>query len=291
MDETTYSVGATARLTGLTPDVLRAWERRYGVVEPLRTDGGTRRYRESDVERLQLVKAAVDAGERIGSVAALSDDELRDRQATPAPRRTDPLADAIDAIDRLDGVAAERIISSQLAALGPVRFARDFALPLLGEIGEGWESKRLCVASEHLGSSLLRSLLGSALRVSDFHRDGPVVVFGTLPGERHELGLLIAALASLGAGAQPLFLGADLPVEELALAADRSGARAIALSVVTQDPEQVSTSLRALDEELGDDVEVWVGGPSAMPLDWPEGMHTASSLDDLERRVQRLRAR
>lgn len=289
--ETTFPVGAVTRLTGLSPDVLRAWERRYQVVSPLRTEGGTRRYREADVEHLRRVKAAVDSGHRISEVARLDPDELERQLALRPEPPDDPILAAIIALDRLDAAEAERLVSLQLAALGPTRFARNFALPLLQAVGEAWEEQRLCVASEHLGSSLLRSLLGAALRPTAARPGDPLVVFATLPGERHEIGLLIAALVAAGAGASPLYLGAELPAEEQVRAVLKSGAAALALSVVASDPQRTQADLRALRSELPSEIEVWVGGTLVNALDLPKGVVATASLESLERRVELLRER
>ncbi len=211
--EPSYPLGAVCRITGLTPHVLRVWERRYGAVTPLRTPKGTRRYRVTDVARLQLLRAAVEAGHRIGAVARLADESLQalvdGRSAAVAS--AEPLDRAIAAIEVLDAPGAERVISDQLLALGPVRFAREFALPLIQGVGARWFDGRLCIAAEHMASALLRSLLGAALRPAASAADAPKILFATLPGERHELGLLVSALVAMGAGANPIYLGAELP--------------------------------------------------------------------------------
>ena len=289
IEEVTYPMGAVARLTGLTPDVLRAWERRYRAVEPLRTEGGTRRYRASDLERLRLVKAAVDAGHRIGDVARLEREALERIVEAPEEPAV-PLEAVLGALDRLDAAEAERLISAQLSALGPMRFASAFALPLLAAIGDAWERRRLCVASEHLGSALLRSLLGTALRPTRAHRHGPRVVFGTLPGERHEIGLLIAALTAMGAGANPVYLGPELPADELLRAVEISDAAAIAISLVALPEGEALAGIEALRRELPENVELWVGGQLAGRLALPDGVHPIVSLTDLEHRVEQLGA-
>lgn len=294
-DEARLPVGKVSRLTGLSPDVLRAWERRYGAVRPLRSEGGTRRYREADVKRLHLLKAAIDAGHRIGEVAGLESDELERRLEGSAgglggEAATPALAPVLEALERLDSTEAERLISHQMAALGPVRFAREFAAPLATAIGAGWETRRLCVASEHLGSALLRALLGSALRPTAAHRGAPVVVFGTPPGEHHEIGLLVAALTALGAGADPLYLGADLPIGELAGAAVTRQAAALAVSVVALDSPEAREQLLGLRAALPSEIELWAGGAASAELLKLEGVRTMT-LDAIERRVELLRVR
>ncbi len=229
--EPTYSLGAVARLTGLSPHVLRAWERRYGAVKPLRTPGGTRRYRESDVARLRRLRAAVQSGHSISEVANASDDEL-DRRLRLAPASPTPsLAPLLEAIEGLDGPGAERLLGAQLAALGPARFVASVASPLLRAIGSRWETGQLCIASEHMASSILRSLLGSALRTTTAAMQAPPVLFTTLPGEAHELGSLMAAVTTADAGGHPVFVGGNLPVSDIVGAAETVGAAAVAVGV------------------------------------------------------------
>jgi DNA-binding transcriptional MerR regulator len=286
--ELTYPLRTAARLTGLSPELLRAWERRYGVVEPVRTPGGTRRYRAEDLERLQLVKAAVDAGHRIGQVAHLELDELRGRATPPSGPSAGRLDEIFSALDRLDGVETQRLLSLQLSALGPVRFAREFAYPLVREIGERWATERMGVPSEHLATGVLRSMLGSALQPSAASRLGPRIVFATPTGERHELGLQMAALTALGAGASPVYLGAELPVEDLVAATETTGASALSLSLVTIPAAQATRMVRALRGGLADEVRLWLGGSGASDLELPDAVEYIKSLEDLEQRVALL---
>jgi DNA-binding transcriptional MerR regulator len=286
--ELTYPIGTAARLTGLSPDLIRAWERRYGVVEPIRTPGGTRRYRASDIERLRLVRAAVDAGHRIGQVARMDSAEL-DRRATgsQAPS-TGRLDEILSALERLEGAEAQRLLSLQLSALGPARFAREFAVPLVREIGELWAGDRLSIASEHLATGVLRSMLGSALQPTVASLLGPRIVFATPTGERHELGLQMAALTALGAGANPIYLGAELPVDELLDSVERAGAAALALSLVTLPPNRAAQAVRAIRGGLPDDVHLWLGGATASALEPGEGVDCIDSLETFEQRIALL---
>ena len=180
-------------------------------------------------------------------------------------------------------------MAGQLASLGPVRFGQEFAAPLAEAVGEGWQAERLCIASEHLGSSLLRSMLGAALKPMAIHAEGPTVLFGTLSGERHELGLLIAATTALGSGANVIYLGADLPAEEIVRAAVMVGARAVALSSVDSGIAELSESLVKLRHALSPDIEIWVGGRSAEGMPEHAGIEKIASLTRLEQQVERLR--
>ena len=286
--EPTYALGAASRLTGLTPSLLRAWERRYGVVQPLRTPGGTRRYRAADLERLQLLKAAVDSGHRIGRLARLEPAEL---QRLAAPSKAPPLGrldEILAALDSLDGAEAQRLLSLQLSALGPVGFARALALPLVREIGERWATQRMAIASEHMATGVLRSMLGSALQPTLTSLRGPRIIFATPSGERHEIGLQMAALTALGAGANPVYLGADLPVEEVLGAADRTGAAAVGLGLVSLPAAQATRAVNALRGGLPEPVYVWLGGAGARDIELTDGVERIEGLEAVEQRVARL---
>jgi DNA-binding transcriptional MerR regulator len=289
--EETFALRVASRLTGLSPDLLRAWERRYAVVVPLRTPGGTRRYRARDLERLRLVKAAVDAGHRISEVAQLEDEALaRLVQTRRRPDRS-ALEEALEAMRTLDAVAAERIVGQQLAGLGPVPFAREFALPLLNAVGDGWARGEVCVASEHLATGLLRSMLGSGLRMTAATASAPPIVFATPPGELHEMGLLIAAVTSLGAGGNPVYLGPNLPLEEIVRAVETRRAPALALSLVVRVGTDPGGALTALRERLDSEVEIWVGGAVGQEIELPAGCANIADLAQLEHRVSLLSLR
>lgn len=290
--ETTYPLRVVARLTGISPELLRAWERRYGVVTPVRTAGGTRRYSAADLEHLRLLKQAVDAGHRIGRIAHLGLDELRRRAAPTDAGLGAPSAPRLDeilsALARLEAAEVQRLLSLQLSALGPVRFSRELALPLVREIGARWATERLGIASEHLASGMLRSMLGSAMQHTAASQSGPRIVFATPTGERHELGLQMAALTALGAGADPIYLGAELPVEDLLVAVETTDARALALGVVTIPPASASRTVAALRGGLPDAVHLWLGGAGARGVQPMAGVEHFDDLGTLEQSIRML---
>ncbi len=286
--ETTYPLRAAARITGLSPDLLRAWESRYEVVKPLRTPGGTRRYRASDLERLRLVKAAVDTGGRISVVARLDPAELLRRSAVTDNAPQAGLEPILSALDRLDAEEAQRLLALQLSAMGPVTFAREFALPLAHEIGERWANKRMGIASEHLAMGILRSMLGSALTPTAASRLGPTIVFATPTGEPHELGLQSAALTALGAGANTIYLGAELPVEDLVRAVADVGAAVLALSLVTLPKSQAAKVIAAIRSDLPENIRLWLGGPGAAAVTASNGVEHMGNMEEFERRVALL---
>jgi DNA-binding transcriptional MerR regulator/methylmalonyl-CoA mutase cobalamin-binding subunit len=285
----TYSLGATSRITGISAEVLRAWERRHGVVVPLRTDGGTRRYRASDLERLSLVKRAVDLGHRIGRVAALETEDLEG--LFEEERRKDgqvPLDGILDSLERLDAASAQQLLTTQFACLGAQRFCEEVAVPLLAEIGERWAADRIGIAPEHLVTGLIRSVLGTALHPTSATLRGPHLLFGTTAGERHELGLLMAAVVAAGAGANVTFLGADLPVEEFLHAVDVTGASVVVLALSASTRADSGRAIEALRGGLREDVAVWLGGAGSASFELIPGVERITSLGDLDRRVSRL---
>jgi DNA-binding transcriptional MerR regulator len=281
----TYSLGLVSRLTGLSPHVLRAWERRYGAVEPLRTAGGTRRYRESDLARLRLIQAAVGAGHPIGDVARLDEAELRRRARVREGDERPALRETLEALDSLDAAEAERLLGIQLAALGPRRFAQSVVLPLLAEVGSRWARRELCVASEHLASVVVRSLLGPLLR----RRGGaptPALLFTTLTGDHHELAVLVAAVIATDLGANAVYLGPDLPPAEVALAVEKTDAAAVVVGVSRFNGSAIRTrSLIELRKILPTSVAIWVGGAGLDGVDLPKGVEALASLEALEQRV------
>lgn len=286
--EPTYSLGAVARLTGLSPHVLRAWERRYGAVKPLRTPGGTRRYRETDVARLRKLRSAVQAGHSISEVANATEGELERRLELSPVLPTPPLDPILDAIEQLDAPATERLLSGLLAVLGPTRFVRTVATPLLHTIGARWEAGQLCIASEHMASSILRNLLGTSLRPTSAALHSPPILFTTLPGEAHELGSLMAAVSTADAGGHPVFVGGNLPVGEIVNAAEAMGATAVAVGICHVNGNDPEIALEALRAALPLRVELWVGGPGSQALALPSQVSRIGDTAELERKVALL---
>jgi DNA-binding transcriptional MerR regulator/methylmalonyl-CoA mutase cobalamin-binding subunit len=284
--EATYSLGAVVRLTGLSDHVLRAWERRYEAVRPQRTEGGTRRYRESDVERLRLLAAAVENGHPIGDIAQLPDAELRRRveEADAGPRP--PLRAIVDALERLDAEAVERLLGMQLAALGGRRFLSSVVEPLLERVGDLWEKGGLCVASEHLASTAVRNLLGGALRRVGAALQAPPILFTTLSGDRHELGALACAVVAAELGANAIYLGPDLPPGEIVTAARSTRAAVVAVGVSRYAPvRQREKAVRELHAALPRGIALWVGGAGSGDLRLPQGAEHVEDVDALERKV------
>ncbi len=257
----TYPMRVVTRLTGLTAERLRAWETRHGAVTPSRTAGGSRRYTEADVERLRWLRRATEEGHRIGDLAGLDLDALRQRLACDVDageeRRFDEMLAAVDA---LDAGTLRRLLETRARELGPVEFALEEALPLAAAIGERWAEGRTSVAAEHRATNVLRSILVESVEIGVDDGLGPRVVFASPEGERHDLGVLAAAIAARAFGAQPIFVGADVPIADLVESTVAARAQALALGFAVSPPETVESILRDVRRALPEEVALWIGG-------------------------------
>ncbi len=297
-----YPIRAVSKLTGISVDTLRAWERRYAVVAPDRDERG-RLYSEGDVERLRLLRQLVEQGHAIGRVATLSSDELRalvTRGPDPVPydgpasAPTD-LAPLIAAAERFDAPALRRELT-RLAAILPSRaLAREVALPLLQQLGEGWHEGRYSAAQEHLVTAELRSLIGALARLHAVPEGSPRLMLGTPQGEQHEIGTLVASLVASGSGFQAFYLGPSLPAAELVAAARRVAPRAVVLGFTGLDeaPESL-TALVEVARTLPPAIELWVGGagvPAAARTLPADRVLLLEDFDTYERHLGRLQGR
>ena len=263
-----YLIGRVTKLTGLSVDVVRVWERRYSAVQPARSDGGTRLYSDADIRRLQRLRQAVDGGYSISQAARLSEAELDELIAGTQPliEAADPYRAVrerfIDAVRTMDAVAADLELA-RAATLFPAReLVSNVIVPILEEIGDRWAESEFGVAHEHLASGLLRGMLGSLLRLYPQSSRGDTMVLATPAGERHEFGLMIVALMAASRGWRVVFLGADIPATEIARAVRLTSPRVLALSVVT-DRMGTSKELSEIASLVPFPTRIWIGGAEA----------------------------
>lgn len=270
--EARHPIGVVARLTGLTADALRVWERRYRAVEPERTEGGHRLYTDAQVRRLSLLKRAVDLGDRISQLTELGDEELEgliDRRGVEEPEvgalRASRCAPHLEAARRhvpaLDEKGVEAALRRALLALGPMEFLEGVLVPFLHGVGEDWEGEVITPAHEHAASTAVRWVLTWLLEAAESLEGAPRMVVATPSGERHEFGAMMAAVTAGLAGWQVLYLGPDLPAADVVVAAETYGARVVGLSVVQEaGASAVASELEAVARGLGEGVELVVGG-------------------------------
>jgi methanogenic corrinoid protein MtbC1 len=270
------------------------------VVEPERDERG-RVYSEADVERLSLLRRAVERGHAIGRVAPLSVEELRALvgrlpPAQPAQPLSTPVAieELLAAVQRFDLETLRRELSRLAVVLTPRQLALDVALPLMRQVGEGWHQGTISIGQEHLVTAEIRSLVGALARLREPAPGAPRVLIATPEGDSHELGALVAALLATGAGAAPFYFGAGLPARELVAAAKRLHPRAVVLSMAgADDREGVPESVVELAKTLPAGTGCWVGGAGALaarPLLDAAGVLIFEDFDAFERALLGLAA-
>ncbi len=295
-----HPIKVVARRTGLTPDVLRVWEKRYEVVEPGRSGGGHRLYSDHDVERLGLLHRATAAGRRISRVADLPLDELRelvheDEDAAVHLRReaeqglaSDPevhVQACLTAVETLDGRMLETSLMRAAVALSAPMLIEDVLAPVLASIGERWKHGELSPGHEHLASGVIRRVLESLATSVMAGPEAPGLVVATPAGQIHEFGALFVAAAAATQGWRVTYLGTDLPAADIADVAESTGASAIAVSLVfpTDDP-RIAAELADLRASVGPAMPILTGGRAAPAYQGAIdsiGGRTVSSLEDL----------
>lgn len=307
-----HPIGVVARRTGLKPDLIRAWERRYGAVTPGRTDTRRRFYSDEDVERLLLLRRVVSTGRGISQVAGLSTEELEtlvESEAsagmqTPAAAQDagaagDDLAEAflgrcVGAAQRLDMRELEMQIERASVAFSRTSLIEKVLVPLMHRIGDLWHQGTLRPLHEHMASAVVRSFVGALYGSHQPELSAPHMVITTPSRQHHELGALMAAASASGEGWQVTYLGPELPPEEIAAAALQKGARAVALSLTyPPDDPMLTDDLRRLRRLLGSRTLLLVGGraaPSYAGVLSEIGALRIESLAELRHRLQDLRS-
>jgi len=269
--EAKYRVGMVSKMTGLSTHTLRMWEKRYAAVLPKRTDAGGRLYTDADVERLRLLHKLVQSGHSIGGIANLPDGDLRGMTAA-APATSIQTASqhlpelrerVMAAIERLRIREAEQMLTSAALSTEPSEFLKSVVAPILVEVGDRWERGELRIAHEHACSTLMRGLLFSLMRLYPTNDAQRRVVVGTPAKEDHELGAMMVAMLAAMHGWSVLYLGPDLPAEEIAYAVNDIDADLLMLSVTNLGPKESQREIAAIESEIAERVRILVGGSSA----------------------------
>src|SRR6187200_336 len=226
---TVLRIGELSKRSGVSPELLRAWERRYGLLRPTRSRGGLRLYSPTDLERVRRMRQHLADGVAAAEAAALAleDEAGRHRSVSPETIR----AQLADALDRFDEPGAQAALDRLLAVTSLETLLGAVVLPYLHELGDRWERGEASVAQEHFASGVLRGrLLGLArgwgLGV------GPVALLACLPGEQHDLGLIAFGLALRSRGWRMVYLGADTSIETVQEASSEVQPSLIVLAAV-----------------------------------------------------------
>lgn len=269
-----HSIKTASRMTGLSPHVIRIWEKRYEAVAPERTTTNRRLYSDAEIERLRLLRLATEAGHSIGNIASLplarlktlvAKAELDSGRKTGARHDVSPAQtfhdESLAAVQRLDTRGFEEALQRAVIALGHQGLLRQVVAPLAQTIGELWRTGVVTAAHEHFLTAGLKVFLGRISGQFSLSANAPRIIIGTPSGQLHELGAVIVNAAAAQVGWQTTYLGASLPAAEIAGAAVQSHARAVALSIVyPEDDPALPQELISLRRFLPAETKILVGG-------------------------------
>lgn len=264
--EALYPIRTVSSLTNVNAITLRAWESRYGLINPVRKSSGHRLYTQADIDIINRTVALLERGIRIGQVKA----ELS-RQGSPVTSQEANAQDIwqkhinhmLSAVICFDEASLDDSYTEMLS-IHPVKVVTERLLsPLLRQLGERWSNMTGSIAEEHFFGFFLRSKLGARLHHRNRHISGPGLLLACLPGDQHEIGLLLLALAANERQFRTVILGADMPMQQLAQVAKKSGCSAIVLSGTVQpEPDVFKNQLPAL--VTSSKIPVFIGGPSSV---------------------------
>ena len=260
-DAARLRIGELARRTGIATELLRAWERRYGLLTPGRTEGGYRLYSDDDVHKVRRMRELLATGLSAAEAARQAASEPPPPAEVARAAASAELRHALEQLDDADAHAAfDRLLAdySTGAVLGRV------VLPLLHELGAGWERGEISVAQEHFASNLLRGRLLGLARGWD-RGSGPRAILACPPGERHDLGLVIFGLSLRELGWRITFLGADTPPDTIVETVHRLDPEALVLAVT--DAGRLEDVAQIAERLGGATAAVWVGGAGAGQVD------------------------
>ncbi len=279
MPEVRYSIKIASERSGVSSHLMRMWEKRYGALSPDRTETNRRLYSDEHVERLSMLHSCTQAGHRIGNVATLPTETLRqlsqesnaeperptmaDPEALSAAAQTLPaeVVGAFKAIENMDVDALQRSLDKASLEFGHQGMLSKLIVPLMQNIGRLWCEGELTGAYEHFASSALRTYLLGQVQSYSASRSSPAIITVTPAGQLHEFGAVITAAAASSAGWHVIHLGSSLPAAEIAGAAIRAEVRLIALSLVhPPDDADLPAQLRMLRRLLPSRIGIVAGG-------------------------------
>ncbi len=259
MDEPYLRIGALSERVGVSPELLRAWEQRYGLLQPVRSNGGFRLYASADEQRVRAMRRHLDSGVSAAQAARLALAATPD-EATGSSRGLAGLAGELrTALDRLDEPGAHAAFDRLLSSLTLETVLRDVLLPYLHELGERWQRGDASVAQEHFASNVLRGrLLGLARGWGN--GSGATTVLACGPGELHDLPLIMFGLVFASRGRGVTYLGPDTPVATVREAVATLGPERVVIS--STEARRLRTAKAEL-AELAREVPLALAGAGA----------------------------
>lgn len=268
-----YPIKVVSQMTGISEFVIRAWEKRYDAVIPSRTESNRRLYSEEDIEKLRLLNDAVQKGYNIGGIASLTINDLRSilnekKSNNHKPLPSESIADVdsllnscIEAVKAYDGKELETLLLKASSKLSQPALIESLIVPLVYKLGELWHEGLIRVANEHLATAVIRSFLAKMIDQNEPEENAPIIISATPRGQDHELGAMIVAVTAAPLGWKVIYLGPNLPVEEIASVADSLEAKVVALSIVYPgDDKQLKLDFQNLKKMMPENINIIVGG-------------------------------
>jgi len=279
-----YPIKAVSNLTGLSIHVIRAWEKRYNVVVPHRTETNRRLYSSEDIEKLKLLSKVSEKGYAIGSIAGLSLNDLRsiagdenngagynkhsnyesaEEDSKPLYEPNVHLKNCIDAVKNLNAQELEKELYKGLVDYPQFKFIDEIISPLLEIVGDMWKTGEIRILHEHISSTVIRKFLTTLIDNNSITSNAPSILIATPKGQLHELGALIIGVIASSDGWNVTYMGPDLPGEEIAAAIERMNPKIVALSIVyPSDDFTLDKEMLKLKKLLKKDALIIAGGRS-----------------------------
>ncbi|WP_377296992.1 cobalamin-dependent protein [Rhizobium sp. SGZ-381] len=274
------------RHVGISKLVLHAWERRYQQPLAERTETGRRYFTADQVYRLILLKECSDAGYRIGTIISLPIESLA--EIARAHHKLINLTPLLDAIRRMDAIAMKTLLEEHLAVETPAEFGKATVAPLMKEVGRQWSEGTLSIAAEHMVSAEIRGMLSICLNSLPLDPAAPKAIVATFEGEHHEIGALLATLLARNAGLAAVYLGPNLPIDDIVSAAEASSARVVCLSCLIGKARNLKPRLERLRQTLPVPIEIWTGGPGFSEAPVISGIRHFSEIGEFEKAAETL---
>lgn len=258
-----FPISKVSELTGVAPVTLRAWERRYGLPTPHRTASGHRLYSMQEVVLLRRVTALMESGYSVSRaverVRAEGDNETLALQEPQVNKWDSYRERLIAAIDAFDTAALEAAYNEPLTLFPIDLIIDEVLLPALEQLGDEWDKRDDGIAREHFFSSFLRNKIGTRFNHELQRSQGPSLILACMPGEAHEMGLMLFGLTAGARGFRVLYLGADLPLSQLIPVVNKIKPAGIALSGTTVElDEALEQDIQSLQQAI--QVPVFIGG-------------------------------
>lgn len=263
MDDTEHSlrIGELSRRAGISPELLRAWERRYGLLRPIRTPGGFRLYSPADEQRIRRMQVHLGEGLSAAEAARLATASDRAVGLWPAAGLVPDGTALASSLERLDESATQQEFDRLLSSYTLETVLAGILLPYLHALGDRWEKGEATVGQEHFASNLLRGRLLGLARGWDLG-SGPRAVLACAPGELHDLALIAFGLLLRTRGMRITFLGPDTPIETIAETAARFRPELVVVSATMS--ERLTPHVTSL-EALGRQHPLAIGGAGTSP--------------------------